>query len=458
MAVASRCLTVAVLLVLPLLAGASPARADVFLQAETTATAVHVTVTQQPAGSIITASLIDDAVAYAAGDFDSGGTSEALAAPAFPGRLVVQGPELLCSELFSCPAQPPAYPLLADASYPRRAHDRAQLGGSRMGSGPLVVTPLTADATARSDGNTATTSGGSASVLAGTPAAITIGASHAGSTVTSTARALHLVVESLLDDVTIAGVVHVRALHAIDDITIAAGRRPVDHPTITLSGVTAAGQAATIDHDGVHVAGQRGPSVSRQLTQAGVRIRSVGVHRADTATGGRSDATGLQIDVAVPVSGVPYVPNPVPTLPPPFDQVPALPGVNANGTYVAHVTLGAVGAAAGLGTEPTFHLGGFGTVPTPAGTSSSAGGSTVTSAAGGTPQLPKAAAPRGSTASPPQVAAPHSGGFRGLLDGLTSGDVRTIYAVLALGGLAMFVGWRGSVLLRHGLPRGWWQR
>src|SRR3954452_22860780 len=160
MTVAGRVAAVGLLGLAPLLPATDAASADVFLQAQTTATAVHVSVTQQPAGSIITASLLDDAVAYAAGDFDSGGTSEALAAPAFPGRLVVQGPQLLCSEVFSCPAAPPSYPLLADASYPRRSHDRARLGGTAMGSGPFVVTPLTAAATARGDGNDAATSGG----------------------------------------------------------------------------------------------------------------------------------------------------------------------------------------------------------------------------------------------------------------------------------------------------------
>ena len=63
-------------------------------------------------------SLIDDAISYAASDFDSGGQSEALASPAFPGVLVVQGPQLLCSQVFTCPVQPPSYPLLADASPP----------------------------------------------------------------------------------------------------------------------------------------------------------------------------------------------------------------------------------------------------------------------------------------------------------------------------------------------------
>src|SRR3954469_3333647 len=165
MTVAGRVAAVGVLGLAPLWTATDAASADVFLQAQTTATAVHVTVTQQPASSIITASLLDDAVAYAAADYDSGGSSEALAAPAFPGRLVVQGPQLLCSEVFDCPAAPPAYPLLADASYPRRPRDTATISGDPTGSGPFVVTPLAASATAGAGGNAGTTSGGHTSLL-----------------------------------------------------------------------------------------------------------------------------------------------------------------------------------------------------------------------------------------------------------------------------------------------------
>jgi len=42
-----------------------------YFEGETTATAVHLTLTQKPSSSIITASLVDDAAAYAASSFDS---------------------------------------------------------------------------------------------------------------------------------------------------------------------------------------------------------------------------------------------------------------------------------------------------------------------------------------------------------------------------------------------------
>src|SRR4051794_5531086 len=460
MTVAGRAAAVGLLGLAPLLPAADAASADVFLQAQTTATAVHVTVTQQPASSIITASLLDDAVAYAAADYDSGGSSEALAAPAFPGRLVVQGPQLLCSEVFDCPAAPPAYPLLADASYPRRPRDTAAASGRPIGSGPFVVRPLAAGATASATGNNGTTTGAETSVLSGAPGAVNIGASSATSTVTEVGSGLHVHVASNLSDISIGEVVHIAAIHARDDITVKPGNRPLDVPTVTVTGVTVAGQRATIDERGVHVAGSNGPSVSQRLERSGVQVRLVGTHRTDTATGARSDATALEINVAVPVSGVPYVPNPLPTLPPPFDQVPQLPGVNANGTYLARVTLGAVGAAAGFGQEPTFDLGSFGTVGQPA-TGGGPGGAPATGGAPGTPgSLGQQLGGSGAVGSapPPQVAAPRTGGLRGLLDGFTSGQIESLYAVVALGVALLFVGWRGAVLLRNGPPRPWRRR
>src|SRR4051794_21515032 len=263
MAGASRVATVGLLALAPLLPLAAPAGADVFVQAQTTATAVHVSVTQQPAGSIITASLFDDAVAYAAGDYDSGGSSEALAAPAFPGRLVVQGPQLLCSEVFDCPVSPPSYPLLADASYPRRPHDRAAASGQPIGSGPFVVTPLAAGATAGAAGNTGAATGAATSLLTGTPGAVTAGASSASSTVTGTAGGLHLRVASTVTDVSIAGLVHIATVAAPDDNVVAPRKRPGDTPPIPGTRGTLAGPAAPIHHPGGPLLGHHRPSPRR---------------------------------------------------------------------------------------------------------------------------------------------------------------------------------------------------
>lgn len=427
---------------------------DVVFRAETTATAVHISVTQRPAGSLITASLFDDAVAYAAGNLDGGG-SEALAAPAFPGRLVVQGPALLCSQVFTCPTDPPAYPLLADASYPRRTHDRAAAGGQPMGSGPFVVAPVDATATALADHNIGRTSAGAVSLLAGTPGAVTAGASRAVSHVRAVGHALRVRVEAHVTDIRVGALVAVGAVSATDTITVRPGHRPVNHPSITVTGVTVAGQSATIDENGIHVAGADGPSLTQQLARSGISIHTVGVHRTDTRTTGRSDATGLAIDVDLPVDGVPYVPNPLPPLPPPFDQIPTLPGVNANGDYLAHITLGSVGAVAGVGVQPTFGLGDVmpgqpSTSTGPGGDSDPATNGTVTPVGDLADEL-AARAPEDA----PSVAPPQSllGRFE---DVVSKAQLETLYAVLALGSITLFLGWRATVAIRRraGLGRG----
>jgi hypothetical protein len=119
------------------------------------------------------------------------------------------------------------------------------------------------------------------------------------------------------------------------------------------------------------------------------------------------------------------------------------------------VTLGAVGAAAGLGLEPTFSLGGVGDVSTGA---TSPGRPQATAAAGRTPSLVDQLAPKTPATGSAPVLAPTPRGLRGILDGLSAYQVQTLYAVLALGAVTLFVGWRGTVLMRHGLPGGWRRR
>lgn len=410
-----------------------------YFEGETTATAVHLTLTQKPSSSIITASLVDDAAAYAASAYDSTGSSEAQAAPLYPGNLVVQGPGLLCADVFgsdpfpACPVPPPPYPLLADASYPRTQNAHAQTNQSPIGSGPFVLTPAHADATAAADGNAGSTAGAALSMLSGSPAAVTVGKATAASALHATSGAITVHVESAVSDVTIAGMVHIASVRAVDDITVRPGTKPVDRPSITITGVTVAGQPASIDGDGIHIAGQNGPSLAQQLTQQGVTLRTVGVNKVDASNAARSDASGLSIGFSVPVSGLPYVPNP---LPPPFDAVP---GVNANGTYVGTITLGSAGAVAASQSQPSFDLGGILT-PTTSFPTTVPPATVPDTAPGSPPQTVQSAPP----AAPPVVASRPSL-VRFVLDAFS---LRDLYAVVALGTVLMFVGWRALSALR----------
>jgi len=305
------------LVVSVLMATAAPAGADeTVFQAQTAAAGVHLVLTQQPASSIVTAGLVDDATAYAAGAFDSSGGSEAQAASVFPGTLVVQGPALFCSQVFTCPATPPDYPLLADASYPRRAHAEASADQKPVGQGPLVVTPSASTATATGAGNSGQTAAGRVSVLSGSPVGVTAGSSTASTQVTTTATSLVTHVESTVSDIDIAGLVHIRSIRSSDDITVSASGKPIDRPQVTITGVTVAGVPAQIDDKGVHVAGQNGPSLSQQVAQQGVDIRTVGAQRNDSAALARSQATGLIVTFSLPVSGLTLSANVAGTLSP----------------------------------------------------------------------------------------------------------------------------------------------
>jgi hypothetical protein len=445
-----RLCTVIALTAAPLLMGLPVAHADAFFQVETAAAAVHLTVTQEPASSIITASLLDDAVSYAASEFDSGGSSEALAAPAFPGKLVVQGPQLLCSQLFSCPAQPPDYPLLADASYPRQGDDAATLSGSPMGAGPFVVSPVSATAHAAADSNQAGTRAGSTHLLAGTPGAVTVGASAATTRVQRSGASAIATVTATASDISIGGLVHIASVRAVDRVVATAGGAPAAPPPEARTGVTVAGHAATIDDTGVHVDGNRAAQLGQQIAQQGIRIRTLGVQHHQTRRGSRSEALGLRIDVAVPVSGVPYIPNPLPPLPPPFDQIPALPGVDANGTYVGHITIGAVGAAAGIGTDSILTVGSL--VPLDHGKSAGSQGTDPQPPAppGGNDLVDKLGLP---AAAAPSVVSGRPTILRGFVDLVSKNQIETLYAVLALGSLALFIGWRAAVTVRAGRSR-----
>jgi hypothetical protein len=240
-------------------------------------------------------------------------------------------------------------------------------------------------------------------------------------------------------------------VHAVDRVVIAPGVRPTAHPSVTISGVTVSGQSASIDDSGLHVKGTAVADLTQKIRQRGVTIHTIGTQRHTTRTASHSEAVGLSIDVALPVNGVPYIPNPLPPLPPPFDQIPALPGVNANGTYVGHISIGAVGAAAGVGVQPAFDLGSV----TPGATSppSSSGGHTPQGSEplGGNDLVDKLAAT--AAESPPSIAGDAPAVLRGLLDLVSKQQVETLYAVLALGSLALFIGWRAAVAVRAGRSR-----
>jgi hypothetical protein len=292
----------------------------------TTAVGVSVSSTQRPAASVVTGGLVDSSAGYSSSALSSAGASATAAAAFYPGDLVSSGPALLCSQFLPCPVPPPAYPLLAQASWPERP---AASADSPAPAG-------TAHATAAAEATSGTTELAS-STAPGTPVVVSIGSQSTRTRAWADSTGAHVRASSALHDV-VVGPLRIALVKATDEVDVTAGGTVTDRPRIELAGVTFAGLAASIDENGVHVLGVSQSLPAGVLSEHGVDVRAIGTTKSDTAGAARSTAGGLQVTFSVPVQGVP-------------PAVPGLPG--ANRSYLGQLTIGGVGAAVAVGAPDT---------------------------------------------------------------------------------------------------------
>lgn len=389
----------------------------------TTAVGIAVQSAQRPSASVVTAGLVDSTAAYATSSLSSSGTAETLAAAYYPGDLVATGPALLCGSFLPCPTAPPAYPLVADASYPTQPSATAPVGSGTSAG--------TATATA---GQTSTAGRAQAVGASGrTPVPVAVEAGVATTRAWVDAQGAHVRSRSTLHGIT-AGALAVAALEATETVDVHPDGSVHDQPRVVLSGVTFAGRAASVDATGVHLVGQDAGLPDRTLAQQGLRVRLVGADRQDLPGAARSAAGGLQLTFSAPVTGVPAAVPGVPTL---------------DRTYLGSVTLGGAGAAVAASSP-----GGLALPALPAAPAGSSAGLLAASGVppsagpgrsaldGGTPTPSGAPAP-----APPAVAAPPT---PTAAVGLP--DLRTLTLVLAVLPLALLALWRTATHLRWRSP------
>jgi hypothetical protein len=385
-----------------------------------TATAVGVAVqsTQKPAPSIVTAGLVDSTAAFATSALSSYGTSESTGSPAYPGDLVAGGPALFCANVLPCPTTPPDYPLVANAVYPARPSSAAPaVGAAPAGSASAHAAALSTDAAA-----------GAADTSTQSPVPV-----HVASAASSTrgwvdASGAHVVARSVVHAVS-AGPLTIATVEAVDSVDVNAAGVVKDRPALTLSGVALAGQPASIDDTGVHVAGRSAPLPTAALAQQGLTVALLGTSKQDAVGIGRSAAAGLLLTFSAQVSGVPQT----------------LPGIpSADRSYLGSITIGGAGAVVAAGLDPGLALAGL--PPAPAGSSvaqllrSQAGSST----SGALGSVAAASTPRGGTARPGVAAQPTTVPLAGWLP---LPDLRTAALLLMLLPLALLITWRGTALL-----------
>jgi hypothetical protein len=392
---------------------ALPAGADTSFDysGKTGAIGIQVLLDSNPEFSSV-ADMFDVQVPSADATFDSYGTSDssghlanANGLATLPGLLCLAG--IPCSDIGNGIGQqvPPADPLDAHAAYPSpKTADAPIVNGKTVqvsGGDPSSAQLALGVAHAEADLNhvSATVTGGRTTLIG----QITVGSTSLSQVARVVGGALVTHAESTVKDIDIGtGLIHVGSVTAVSDVTSTPNGKPVDKSSVTISGVTAAGQAATIDQDGVHLSGQDGLTsalngqlqqfVNNQLAAGGVTLRAIGVDATDDDTGHTSLAQGLFIGVKSTAQGLPApnvgFPAGVPCPIPDFGlSICGGIGLNPNADYFGQILLGQAGTisltqASGLGdvTLPSTPLP-SGPIPTP-GTTGGAPPSTPASSIG----------------------------------------------------------------------------
>jgi hypothetical protein len=263
----------------------------------TAGAAVQVISTQKPAFSIATGDLVDQTLGLVDSDFGSS-TSQARAASYYPGDLIAQAGQLICGQFGPCPFAPPAYPLLAEASWPTVQHATAGQGAG------------TSQAAADVRGNEASTSG-----AAGPSSGLLVGSISSSTRTAVQVDGLHVHVATTLQDIGF-GPLALSSVRVTDDVLVRPDGTRTAKPRVAASGATVGGQPVEL-----------GSTPVPALAEKGLAVRVVGANSA----GARSGAIGVRIDISMPVNGV-------------GAPLPGLPSLDR--TYVGSIVLGQVSVVA----------------------------------------------------------------------------------------------------------------
>jgi len=328
--------------------------------------------------------LVEEDVPFARTTVSSGPVVNALGAPYYPGDILGNFGSLLAE--FAPPGSPsfPNDPLLALANYPPApGHgEDASFGGTPPPGVPL--SPDVFSATAHADQSTARVTATLVDVRASSPSgptaalaqlgpppasgglpvlgglgaasaaspAVSVGTVQSTNAVTIASDAVTATAGSVLKAVDIGGVLDISQLVSSASTT-SDGNQGTPSATLHLVDVTADGQPAYIDKQGVHVSGtstsatgvtpaQAQAAVNNTFAQDGISVRLVDPSTTTDGAQGSGDAGGLVVTVTHQFD-VPFIPG-EPSVP-----VPELGNTNLPaGTYsaVTSITLGAAVAGA----------------------------------------------------------------------------------------------------------------
>jgi hypothetical protein len=268
---------------------------------------------QMVAGTVAKDPLVDARYAHAQADVASGDQETAHGSILDPGALVQTLPYEFaanCPPPSPFPQQPPPggcpqfprWPFGADAD---AAHPEAtgSVGGSSVG--PLSFGAGEYNLSVAAGRALASTTGGRVAV-----ASLTVASGSSQSSVTAQGSTVVSQVTERLHGVVIDGVLDIAAIESTVTVRTGAGSPGASSGRLTVSGVTVAGQAASIDGSGIHIVGRSqalpiGPAEEalQQLERAGIAVRMLEPQQAAHAGYGSYDGAALQVTLASPQDG-----------------------------------------------------------------------------------------------------------------------------------------------------------
>jgi len=248
--------------------------------------------------------IVDLGVAHVSGTLDSRPNARGYASAADPGQLL--------QSMGALGVPLPAYPLVARAEYPS-ATTHGHSSAAEQAVGPGTAQGLSSDVTAAAGPRL------EASARAGSYEAegvLVTGAVTTRTALSAVGTAVTSRIEATVKDVLIAGALRIGEVRT--SVEAVAGGRPGSAkgtPSIEFSGVSVSGQAASIDDQGVHLAGQDVPgsaaggavsSATDSLAASGVSVRLGGVVSTASPDGSvaAASAEGLLISVTLPDGSV----------------------------------------------------------------------------------------------------------------------------------------------------------
>ena len=320
----------------------------------------------------------------------SGPQINALGSPIYPGDAAAHLGTAIST--LGGPSGIPNDPILAEADYPPTPNNASTASFSVPGvsNGAFSAGPATSKAQGSANGASVDSEIGD--IALGPPVGsaanlVHIQSAHSTNTMTIGDSSVVSNATSLATGIDIAGQIQIASVDGRAGGT-SDGNNGTPSASLSLGKVTVAGQAAYVDQDGIHLAGQSGggPGVTiangilANLATEGITVHTISPTQVTDGAVGSGDSGALVVTLKGSTPNIPGAGSLLPGAPP----VPGAPSI----PFVINILIGNADATANASLLPNFNFGSSGLGSTPfASAGSGTGGSALTGVSGVSPSL-----------------------------------------------------------------------